>query len=121
MFASRLSDIFQHFTGSEVYIIGDENYGACCIEDVGGFLLDCDFIIHYGHSCLVPIPETKLKAMYVFVDIMFDVEHCLNSVQISFTDKTQHLYLMGVIQFNSALFQLRDRLRKEGYLNLTIP
>ena len=48
MYACMLSDIFEHFTNSEVYIIADENYGACCIEDVGGFVLDCDFIIHYG-------------------------------------------------------------------------
>ncbi len=121
MFASRLADIFKHFTNSEIYVIGDENYGACCIEDVGGFLLDCDFIIHYGHSCLVPIPETKLKAMYVFVDIMFDVQHCFRSVKFNFPDKSRHLYLMGVIQFNSALYLLRDMLKEDGYTNLTIP
>lgn len=77
MFSSWITDIFENFTNSEVFIIGDENYGACCIEDVTGFLADADFIIHYGHSCLIPIPELKIKAMYVFVDIMFDVEHLI--------------------------------------------
>lgn len=48
MFACMIADIFDNFTKSEVLIIGDENYGACTIEDVGGFILDCDFIIHYG-------------------------------------------------------------------------
>ena len=97
MFASRLTDIITHFTNSEVYVIADENYGACCIEDTAGFLLDADFIVHYGHSCLVPIPETKLKAMYVFVDIMFDVEHLFNTIEFNFPDKEKHFYLMGVI------------------------
>ncbi len=80
MFSTRLSDIFEFFTNSECYIIGDENYGACCIEDITGYLLKADFIIHYGHSCLVPIPETKLKAIYVFVDIMFHVDHLIQTI-----------------------------------------
>jgi 2-(3-amino-3-carboxypropyl)histidine synthase len=33
IFASRLADIFENFTQSEVIIVADENYGACCIED----------------------------------------------------------------------------------------
>lgn len=56
MFATRLSDIIKNFTDSEIMIVADENYGACCIEDQAGFLFGADFIIHYGHSCLVPIP-----------------------------------------------------------------
>ena len=97
MFALWLADIIENFTNSEVYIIGDENYGACCIEDIAGFLADADFIIHYGHSCLVPIPEIKIKAMYVFVDIMFDVDHLFETIKFNFKDKSKNLYLMGVI------------------------
>lgn len=97
MFALRLADIIENFTNSEVYIIGDENYGACCIEDIGGFLADADFIIHYGHSCLVPIPEIKIKAMYVFVDIMFDVDHLFETIKYNFEEKSKNLYIMGVI------------------------
>jgi len=48
MFACMLSDIFEKIARCEVYIIADENYGACCIEDVGAFNLQADFIIHYG-------------------------------------------------------------------------
>jgi diphthamide biosynthesis enzyme Dph1/Dph2-like protein len=33
IFASRLSDIFENFTNSQITILADENYGACCIED----------------------------------------------------------------------------------------
>ena len=97
MFACRISDIFENFTNSETIIIADENYGACCIEDIAGFIAEADFIIHYGHSCLVPIPETKLKAMYVFVDIMFDVNHLVETIKFNFKNKNKHLYLMGVI------------------------
>jgi hypothetical protein len=31
------------------------------------------------------------------------------------------MYLMSVIQFNSALFQMREELAGRGFLNLTIP
>ena len=36
-------------------IMGDVTYGACCIDDYTARSLKADFMIHYGHSCLVPI------------------------------------------------------------------
>lgn len=48
MFACMLADVFQKTTGSQCLIIADENYGACCIEDVQASILGADFIIHYG-------------------------------------------------------------------------
>ena len=32
-------------------------------------------MVHYGHSCLVPINTTVIKMLYVFVDIGFDNKH----------------------------------------------
>ena len=74
--------------------MGDVTYGACCVDDLGARALvsfpymfflfvgrlvssytflpgmqDCDFMVHYGHSCLVPIEASALKMLYVFVDI----------------------------------------------------
>ena len=46
-----------------------------------------DFIVHYGHSCLVPIPKTLLKTMYVFVDIVFDINHLFETILFNFKDK----------------------------------
>ena len=89
MFACALSDIFEHFTDSEVIIIGDENYGACCIEDESGVAIEADFIIHYGHSCLVPITDTKLKVLYVFVDILIDIDNLVQNICLNFPDKTK--------------------------------
>jgi len=48
MFACMLADVFEKTTGSQCLIIADENYGACCIEDVQASILEADFIIHYG-------------------------------------------------------------------------
>ena len=32
--------------------MGDVTYGACCVDDFTARALGCDFMVHYGHSCL---------------------------------------------------------------------
>eukprot|EP00983_Pelagomonas_calceolata_P048781 1141205-Pelagomonas_calceolata.AAC.6 len=34
-------------------IMGDVTYGACCIDDFSAQAMGADFLVHYGHSCLV--------------------------------------------------------------------
>lgn len=50
LYACLISDIFEHFTGSESIIMSDVTYGACCIDDLTAESLNSDFIIHYGIS-----------------------------------------------------------------------
>ena len=38
--------------GVETLIMGDVTYGACCVDDFTASAMGCDFMIHYGHSCL---------------------------------------------------------------------
>ena len=40
------------FAEVETVIMGDVTYGACCVDDFTARALGCDFMIHYGHSCL---------------------------------------------------------------------
>ena len=69
----------------ECLILGDVTYGACCIDDLASKKLDCDFIVHYGHSCLVPIPDMTISnVLYVFVEIGIDIRHLLESVSFNF-------------------------------------
>lgn len=89
MYACLISDIFEHFTGAECIIMGDVTYGACCVDDLSADTLGADFIIHYGHSCLVPIDETCVKAMYVFVEISIDIDHFIATIELNFPNKTQ--------------------------------
>lgn len=35
--------------------MGDVTYGACCVDDLASDQMNCDLLVHYGHSCLVPI------------------------------------------------------------------
>ncbi|KAF7382634.1 hypothetical protein HZH66_013036 [Vespula vulgaris] len=65
MYATTIADIIENFTDAETIIMGDVTYGACCIDDYTAKALDADFMIHYGHSCLIPIDQTiGIKVLY---------------------------------------------------------
>lgn len=65
----------------ECIILADAVYGACCIDDITSDELGLDLLIHYGHSCLIPINETCIKTLYVFVDIFIDVPHLVYTLE----------------------------------------
>ncbi len=50
--------------------------------------MGCDFLVHYGHSCLVPVDVTSIPCLYVFVDIAIDIEHLVGSVKLTFAPDT---------------------------------
>lgn len=66
---------------AQTFILGDVTFGACCVDDFSAAALGADFLVHYGHSCLVPVDVTDLPCMYVFVDIKLDYEHLLASIR----------------------------------------
>ena len=121
LFATTLADIFQAHCPSieNVVILGDVTYGACCVDDYTAASLGCDFLVHYGHSCLVPVDVTGLPCLYVFVDIAFDAGHLVDCVKTNF-EKGSSLVLAGTIQFASAIQDVRSRLQ-EAYPELQIP
>ena len=65
----------------QTFIMGDVTFGACCVDDFSAAALGADFLVHYGHSCLVPVDITSLPCMYVFVDIKMDTQHLVASVR----------------------------------------
>lgn len=119
MFACIIADIIEQFGKAKVIILGDVTYGACCIDDFTAKKLGADFIVHYGHSCLVPITETLIPAMYVFVEISFDISHLLQVIRATF-DRPTKLAIMGTIQFISAVHQTFTQLKDE-YPNAFVP
>ena len=105
-YACLLSDLLERWAGVECCVLGDVTYGACCVDDFGAAALGCDFLVHYGHSCLVPVDvteaETGVRAMYVFVDIAIDCQHLARTLQHNFP--TAHsLTLFSTIQFAASL------------------
>ena len=85
MYACTISDILEQFTGCQCTILGDVTYGACCIDDLTSKALGCNLLVHYGHSCLVPIAVTAVTVLYVFVEISIDTEHLAGCIRQTFT------------------------------------
>lgn len=115
LFATTISDILTQFCpGIETLIMGDVTYGACCIDDYTARALGCDLLVHYAHSCLIPVDVTKIKTLYVFVDISIDTSHLLATLEKNFSSgKT--IAMVGTIQFNATLHGVRASLEKAGY------
>ena len=70
-------------------ILGDVTYGACCIDDLSARSLGCDLLVHYGHSCLVPLTCTVLPCLYIFVEIRVDVQHLIDCVKLTFREEEE--------------------------------
>ncbi|KAK3946132.1 putative diphthamide synthesis protein-domain-containing protein [Diplogelasinospora grovesii] len=115
MFATTISDILTQFCpGIETLIMGDVTYGACCIDDYTARAMGCDLLVHYAHSCLIPVDVTKIKTLYVFVDISIDTSHLVATLERNFSPgKT--VALVGTIQFNATIHGVRPTLEKAGY------
>ncbi len=102
LFATTIADILQYHTGVETIIMGDVTYGACCVDDFTARALGADFMIHYGHSCLVPIDTTTINMLYVFVDIQIDIPHLVDTIKHNLPLGTS-IAIVGTIQFVTAI------------------
>lgn len=109
MYSLTISDIIERFTAAETVVMGDVVYGACCVDDYTATALECDFLIHYGHSCLVPITTTLIKALYVFVDIKFDCDHLVSTLKANFKPGNK-IVLASTVQFVASLDIVRQNL-----------
>ncbi|XP_062872776.1 2-(3-amino-3-carboxypropyl)histidine synthase subunit 1 [Trichomycterus rosablanca] len=113
MFACVIADIIERFTGADTLVMGDVTYGACCVDDFTARALGADFMVHYGHSCLIPIDTTAgIKMLYVFVDIQMDTAHFLDTVRFNFP-KGHSLALVSTIQFVAALQAVSAELKPD--------
>ncbi|GAB4855290.1 hypothetical protein Ancab_023910 [Ancistrocladus abbreviatus] len=115
MYSLVLSDIFKSFAcADDCFVLGDVTYGACCVDDLSAAALGADLLIHYGHSCLVPIDSTVVPCLYVFVEIKIDVGRLINTTLINKFDG-KNLVLAGTIQFGSAIRAAKSELEKKGF------
>eukprot|EP00835_Amoeboradix_gromovi_P005215 NODE_470_length_8086_cov_0.567422.p3 type:complete len:373 gc:universal NODE_470_length_8086_cov_0.567422:5671-4553(-) len=114
IYAQTICQIIEDFTKAECCVLGDVTYGACCIEDVKAKEIGADLLIHYGHSCLVPIQDTVCKVLYVFVTINIDSDHLVSSILANFNNDKQYA-LMGTVQFLTAVHAAHTKLSEAGY------
>ncbi|XP_059299287.1 uncharacterized protein LOC132051986 [Lycium ferocissimum] len=120
MYSLIISDILSTFTSAtHVFILGDVTYGACCVDDLSARALNADLLIHFGHSCLVPIDSTTIPCLYIFVEISIDVNRLLNELKFNFYDADNETYgdivMAGTIQFASAIRAVKPELEKLGF------
>ncbi|XP_065204280.1 2-(3-amino-3-carboxypropyl)histidine synthase subunit 1 [Planococcus citri] len=115
MFAVTLCDIIEEFTEAETVIMGDVTYGACCVDDITARALQVDLLVHYGHSCLIPIdPNMGIKFLYIFVDIKINIDHFIDTVCHNFAPDTR-IALVSTVQFLTSLHAAHGKLQKKGY------
>lgn len=120
MFSCIIADIIEQFTGASVIILGDVTYGACCVDDFTAKALGADLMIHYGHSCLVPVTTTAIKMLYVFVDIKIDNEHFIETIKLNFPQPgAVKIALVSTIQFVAALQSCAQQLK--GTHDIVVP
>lgn len=115
MYATTLCSIIERFTDAETVIMGDVTYGACCVDDYTAKAFGVDLLVHYGHSCLIPVDQTSgIKMLYIFVDIKIDMLHFIDTIQHNFS-VTNRLGFVSTIQFVGTLHAAAIELRKLGY------
>lgn len=115
MFGTTIADIIEEFTEASTVIMADVTYGACCVDDFSARALGCDLMVHYGHSCLIPVDTTSgIKMLYVFVDIKLDSLHFVETLKANL-DKTIQVSLVSTIQFVATLQAAAGDLREDGF------
>lgn len=102
--------------------MGDLTYGACCIDDYLASSMGCDLIVHYAHSCLVPINQlsSDVKYLYIFLDIKFDLSHVLECIKHNFDAKIHKIALASTIQFVTSVHEIARQLKSVQF-EVTLP
>lgn len=123
LYATVIADLLQRMvpTLTQVSILGDVTYGACCVDDLSAHAMGANLLIHYGHSCLVPLQHSVIPCLYVFVELQIDVQHFVDCVIQTIPDRNTPLALLGTIQFRQGLVQARTLFMDRGYHTCTMP
>ncbi|XP_074603901.1 2-(3-amino-3-carboxypropyl)histidine synthase subunit 1-like [Brevipalpus obovatus] len=118
IFSTVISSIIEQFTGAIVLIIGDVTYGACCVDDYLTSLAQCQLLVHFGHSCLLP-PNSILdgiRVMYVNVEVCFDYWHFIETFKLNFDSiKERKIAFCATVQFISSIQKVSRELNDQGY------
>lgn len=120
MYATTISDILTKYAAvRDTVVLGDVTYGACCVDDLSARALGCDFLVHYAHSCLVPVQECTIPLLYIFVHIAFNPAHLIACLKDTFA-ATSSLTLVATIQFVDTAHSIRETL-SHHFASVTIP
>ncbi|KAJ9444189.1 Diphthamide biosynthesis protein 1 [Diplonema papillatum] len=115
LFAPLIASILEKSCNVTCVLLGDVTYGACCVDDWAARALGADFLVHYGHSCLISIRDCVVpNMMYVFVEIRVDVAHVCDTIR-ALIPKDKKVVLSATIQFASCLRAAAEELTKTHF------
>ncbi|XP_051137247.1 uncharacterized protein LOC127255643 [Andrographis paniculata] len=116
MYSLVISDILTTFAGvTHCFVLGDVTYGACCVDDLSARALDAHLLVHFGHSCLVPIDSTTIPVLYIFVEIAINARKLLEELKYNFNPDESSFIMAGTIQFSNAIRAVKAELEKLGF------
>jgi len=125
LYATTIADIIGKHTGADCVIMADVTYGACCVDDFSARALGCDLLVHYGHSCLIPIDRTTgIKMLYVFVDIKIDPHHFIDTIHMNFIEGREQapkISLVSTIQFAATLQMVAEDIEEKYGVEIMVP
>jgi len=101
-------------------ILGDQTFGACCIDDLAARALGVDLLVHYGHTCLVPTDQTTVATLYVHVEVSLDVAHLVATVRHNFSPD-KRLAFMGTVQFAGGMIHAVKELKLDHFTEDAAP
>lgn len=113
-YATRISRQLSDECDCDVTIMADAVFGACCVDDLACRSQGIDLLVHFGHSCLVPVDQTVVQTMYIPVTMKFNYEHLIDTIKYNFPSDNK-LALQGTIQFSFALPIVQSSLQDAGY------
>ncbi|KAL7720912.1 2-(3-amino-3-carboxypropyl)histidine synthase subunit 1 [Entamoeba marina] len=95
----------------EFILYTDYVYGACCVDDRFTSYIQSDFLIHFGHSPLIPPKCLKVESMYIPVVAQISIEPLMNAINTTI-NKSKELAIVATIQYQPYLTQLKEELKE---------
>jgi len=114
-YATIISRKISEGADCDVTVMADAVFGACCVDDLACRSQGIDLLVHFGHSCLIPVDQTVVQTMYIPVTMKFNYEHLIETIRYNFPSSTK-IALQGTIQFANVLPIVEERLIADGYV-----
>ncbi|ELP84499.1 diphthamide biosynthesis protein, putative [Entamoeba invadens IP1] len=94
----------------EFILYTDYVYGACCVDDRFTSYIKADFLVHFGHSPLIPPECLKVASIYIPVVAEIKLEPLVEKIN-QMVDKKLSLSIVATIQYEPYLSQLKTLLK----------
>ncbi len=108
-----MDDLSREFPTFRFVILANVVYGACCIDDVAAYALDCSLLLHFGHSELVSSDRLLVPTRYVRVTIDIDTDKLIAAAS-GLETGSGPVHLLSTAQYLGALPIIAAKLEALG-------